>query len=90
MTTKIIDPNTLREGSIVDLFREQVALKPVEIAHRSLDGRQSPGVKVCARLNQPVLVAVNSVGAQDSYCRFPDGSLISTGALERYAMRVVE
>ncbi|HSP23839.1 MAG TPA: amino acid adenylation domain-containing protein, partial [Saliniramus sp.] len=32
MTTKIIDPNTLREISIVDLFREQVALKPFEIA----------------------------------------------------------
>lgn len=63
---------------------------PVEIARRFLDGRQSAGVKVCMRMNQPVLVARNSVGSEDSFCRFPDGSMVSTGALERYAMRVME
>ncbi len=63
---------------------------PVEIARRFLDGRQSAGVKACMRLNQPVLVAQNSVGSEDSFCRFPDGSLLSNGALERYGMRVIE
>jgi hypothetical protein len=63
---------------------------PVEIARRFLDGRQSPGVKVCMRLNQPVLVARSPEGSEDSYCRFPDGSLASTGALERFSMRVIE
>lgn len=61
-----------------------------EIARRSLDGRSSAGVKVCRKMNQQVLVLRNSVGAEDSVCRFPDGSLVSNGALEQYGMRVIE
>jgi len=63
---------------------------PVEIAHRALDGRTSAGVKVCMRMNQPIVVVRNSVGAEDSFCRFPDGSLVSNGALEQYKMRVMQ
>jgi len=63
---------------------------PVEIAHRALDGRTSAGVKVCMRMNQPVVVVHNSVGAEDSFCRFPDGSLVSNGALEQYKLRVIQ
>jgi hypothetical protein len=64
--------------------------QPVEIPHRELDGRTSAGVKVCRKLNQPLVRVHNSVGSEDSYCRFPDGSLLSTATLERYAMRVTE
>lgn len=63
---------------------------PVEIARRFLDGRQSAGVKACMRMNQPIVVAHNAVGAEDSFCKFPDGSLLAAGALERYGMRVIE
>jgi len=63
---------------------------PVEIPRRSLDGRTSAGVKVCQRMNQPIVTVRNQVGSEDSFCRFPDGSLISTGALEQYAMRVIQ
>jgi len=63
---------------------------PVEIARRSLDGRTSAGVKVCQRMNLPIITLRNSVGAEDSMCRFPDGSLVSTGALEQYSMRVMQ
>jgi hypothetical protein len=63
---------------------------PVEIARRFLDGRQSAGVKACMRMNQPVVVARNAVGSEDSFCRFPDGSMASNGAIERYGMRVIE
>jgi hypothetical protein len=63
---------------------------PVEIPHRFLDGRTSAGVKVCMRLNLPVLRLHNAMGSEDSVCRFPDGSLVSTNALERYGMRVTE
>jgi len=62
---------------------------PVEIAHRALDGRTSAGVKVCMRMNQPIVVAHNAAGGEDSFCRFPDGSLVSNGALEQYKMRVI-
>jgi hypothetical protein len=63
---------------------------PVEIARRALDGRTSAGVKVCQRLSLSVVTVRNSVGSEDSVCRFPDGSLVSSGALEQYKMRVLQ
>ena len=63
---------------------------PVEIAHRTLDGRTSAGVKVCLKMNQPVVIVHNSVGSEDGFCRFPDGSLVSNAALEQYKMRVID
>jgi putative hemolysin len=63
---------------------------PVEIARRALDGRTSAGVKVCMRMGQPLVTARNSVGSEDSFCQFPDGSLVSSGALEQYKMRVIQ
>jgi hypothetical protein len=75
---------------ICDAMRYMRNGMPVEIARRSLDGRTSAGVKVCMRMNQPIVTVRNSVGAEDSFCRFPDGSLISTGALEQYQMRVMQ
>ena len=63
---------------------------PVEIARRALDGRTSAGVKVCMRMNQPIVTVHNSVGAEDSLCQFPDGSLVANGALEQYKMRVIQ
>jgi len=73
-----------------DAMRFMRSGMPVEIAHRALDGRTSAGVKVCQRMNQPIVIVRNSVGSEDSFCRFPDGSLVSNGALEQYKMRVVE
>jgi hypothetical protein len=63
---------------------------PVEIARRALDGRTSAGVKVCMRMNQPIVIVHNSVGSEDGFCRFPDGSLVSNAALEQYKMRVIQ
>ena len=63
---------------------------PIEIARRALDGRTSAGVKVCMRMNQPIVTVHNSVGAEDSLCQFPDGSLVANGALEQYRMRVIQ
>ena len=62
---------------------------PVEIAKRAIDGRVSAGTKVCMRMNQPLVGVRNSVGGEDSFCRFPDGSLLSTAALEQYKLRVI-
>ena len=63
---------------------------PVEIAHRALDGRTSAGVKVCMRMNQPIVIVHNSVGSEDGFCRFADGSLVSNAALEQYKMHVIQ
>lgn len=73
-----------------DALRQLRQGAPVEIPRRFLDGRQSPGVKVCTKLGLPTLVGKNPMGSEDSFCRFPDGSLVSTGVLERFAMRVME
>ena len=75
---------------ICDAMRYMRNGMPVEIARRTLDGRTSAGVKVCMRMNQPLVTVRNSVGSEDSMCRFPDGSLVSTGALEQYMMRVIQ
>lgn len=73
-----------------DALRQVRVGAPVEIPRRFLDGRQSPGVKVCTKLGHPTLVARNPMGSEDSFCRFPDGSLVSNGVLERFVMRVME
>lgn len=75
---------------ICDAMRFMRNGMPVEIARRALDGRTSAGVKICMRMNQPIVTVRNSVGSEDSYCRFPDGSLVSNGALEQYMMRVIQ
>lgn len=63
---------------------------PTPIPHRQLDGRVSAGTLVCRRLGHTSVTATNSVGAQDGFCKFPDGSLVDVGALERYGMKVIE
>lgn len=75
---------------VCDALRQIRQGAPVEIPRRFLDGRQSPGVKVCTKLGLPTLVGRNPMGSEDSFCRFPDGSMVSTGVLERFAMRVME
>jgi putative hemolysin len=61
---------------------------PVTVPRSALDGRQSAGVKVCVRLGYSMLLAHDPAGNADTFCRFPDGSLVSTGALEQYSLRV--
>lgn len=63
---------------------------PVEIPRRMLDGRTSAGVKVCKKMNMPVVALHNPLGAEDGMCKFPDGSLVANGALEQYGMKVLE
>lgn len=62
----------------------------VQMARRFLDGRQSAGVKACVRLNQPIITVRNALGAEDSLCKFPDGSMVATGTLEQYGMTIIE
>lgn len=61
---------------------------PVAISKKSLDGRQSAGVKVCQELKFASVTLHDGSGNEDSFCRFADGSLVSSGALEQYAMTI--
>lgn len=63
---------------------------PVEIPARELTGGMSAGMKVCLKLGQKLVTGHNSAGNEDGFCRFPDGSMISNGALEQYGMHVLQ
>ena len=63
---------------------------PTEIAKRELDGVASPGSKVCLKLGNQVVSGKNSVGSADTFCKFPDGSLITVGTLEQYMLRTIQ
>jgi hypothetical protein len=63
---------------------------PTEIPRRELDGRAPAGVKVCAKMKNQVVNGNNAVGSTDTFCRFPDGSLITVGALEQYSLRIIQ
>lgn len=64
--------------------------QPVQMKRASLDGRQSAGVKVCRQMNQQIVTAHNASGNEDSFCKFPDGSMLATGSLEQYGMQIVD
>ena len=42
------------------------------------------------KANYKLVMAHNQMGAEDGFCTFPDGSMVSTGALEQYGMRIME
>lgn len=61
-----------------------------EIPRSALTGNVSAGTRVCAKLGYQVVTGHDATGSEDGFCRFPDGSMVSTGALEMYGMRVIE
>ncbi len=73
-----------------DAIRQIRNAMPVEIPGRELQGGISAGTKVCMRLKHQLVSGHNSVGSEDGFCRFPDGSMLSTGALEQYGMRILQ
>lgn len=73
-----------------DAIRQVRGGMPVELTSRDLNSGISGGSKACLKLHHQVVNGRNSVGAEDGFCRFPDGSLLSTGALEQYGTRVIQ
>ncbi|MBX3225247.1 MAG: hypothetical protein KF795_32380 [Labilithrix sp.] len=73
-----------------DALRQVRNGMPVEIPGRELTGGISAGTRACMKLGKQLVSGHNSVGNEDGFCRFPDGSMISTGALELYGMRVIQ
>jgi len=73
-----------------DALRQIRGGMPVEIPGRELTGGISAGTRACMKLRHQLVTGINSVGAEDGFCRFPDGSMVSTGALEQYGMRVIQ
>lgn len=85
-----ISKATCLRGAALDCegLRTLKAGEVVPIKKALLDGRMSPGARVCQALKNELLNG-RGPGGEDGFCKFGDGSLVSTGALERYAMKIV-
>jgi putative hemolysin len=64
--------------------------KPVDVPRRMLTGSVSAGTRACTKMGNQLVTGRSPNGAEDGFCRFPDGSLLSTGALEQYGVRITE
>lgn len=64
--------------------------KPVNVPKSALNGSVSAGTRACTILGNQLWTGRSNTGSEDGFCRFPDGSLLSTGALEQYGMRIAE
>ncbi len=64
--------------------------RPVDVPRRLLTGGVSAGTRACTKMGNQLVTARNPSGSEDGFCRFSDGSLLSTGALEQYAVRITE
>jgi putative hemolysin len=63
---------------------------PVELARRRLDGRASAGTLACVKMGNILVHGKNALGTEDGFCKFRDGSMTTTGAIEQYSIRVLE
>jgi hypothetical protein len=73
-----------------DALRQLRSATPLEIPKRELTGNISAGTRACMKLGRKLWSAHNAAGAEDGFCVFPDGSMVSTGALEQYGIRITE
>lgn len=64
--------------------------RPFELPRSALSGSVSAGTRACTKMGNKVVTGRSPSGAEDGFCRFPDGSLLSTGALEQYGVRVTD
>ena len=46
------------------------------------------GVMACKKLNNAMTAGINDQGNEEQFCRFPDGSWLSTNTLEQYAVKI--
>ncbi len=63
---------------------------PVDLPRRMLNGSVSAGTRACTKMGNQLATGRSATGAEDGFCRFPDGSMLSTGALEQYGVRITD
>lgn len=73
-----------------DAIRQLRNAPPIDMSTRGGSPSVSLGTRGCLKMHYQVVTGRNSVGAEDGFCRFPDGSMVSNGALEQYGMRISE
>lgn len=79
------------KGAVLDCdaLRTLKAGAVVEVKKSQLDGRMSAGMRVCQALKNELVNGKAPSGNEDAFCKFKDGSLVSAGALETYALKIV-
>jgi hypothetical protein len=87
---KVTLSKTCLKGSALECaaLRTLKAGAVVEVKKAKLDARMSAGARVCQALSHE-LVNGRGPGGEDAFCKFEDGSLVSAGALETYALKIV-
>ena len=60
---------------------------PITLSKSELGGKPA-GVLACKKLNNGMMTGVNQKGDEEIFCRFPDGSWLSTNTLEQYGVKV--
>lgn len=60
---------------------------PIVIDATQLKGKPA-GVMACKKLNNGMTAGINAQGNEEQFCKFPDGSWLSTNTLEQYAVKV--
>lgn len=60
---------------------------PVTLMKSELSGKPA-GAVACKKLNNGMTAGVNAAGNEEQFCRFPDGSWLSTNTLEQYAVKI--
>jgi hypothetical protein len=60
---------------------------PVTLSKSELGGRPA-GALACKKLNNSMMTGLNQKGDEETFCRFPDGSWLSTNTLEQYGVKV--
>lgn len=63
-------------------------LPPIDVSAKGASPSLSMGTKGCMKMHYPLVSGRNAAGSEDGFCQFPDGSMVSVGALEQYGMRI--
>jgi hypothetical protein len=59
----------------------------IELGPGEQAGSVSAGTIACRKTKRTIVVGTGPTGAEDGFCKFADGSMVSLGALEVYAIK---
>ena len=59
---------------------------PIVVSRGELGGKPA-GAVACKKLSNGMMAGVNAQGNEETFCRFPDGSWLSTNTLEQYGVK---
>ena len=75
------------DGSLSCAALNQLRNGPqVQVSSKGMRPGISMGTKACLKLGYKLVHGKNPAGAEDGFCTFPDGSMVSVGALEQYGV----